>query len=159
MSDSLRPHGSYSPWNSPGQNTGVGSLSHLQGIFPIQGSNPDFPHCRWIFYQLSHKTSSRILECVAYPSPVVLPDPGLEPGSSALQMDSLPTELSGSPSHQERPCIFYMWKQIIYLLIFNINLLFMYLWQYCIFIAAYMLSLVAVSRGYSLVVAPGLYSE
>ena len=52
-----------------------------------------------------------------------------------------------------------MWKQIIYLLIFNINLLFMYLWQYCIFIAAYMLSLVAVSRGYSLVVAPGLYSE
>ena len=97
VSDSLRPHGSYSPWNSPGQNTGVGSLSHLQGIFPIQGSNPDFPHCRWIFYQLSHKTSSRILECVAYPSPVDLPDPGLEPGSSALQMDYLPTELSRKP--------------------------------------------------------------
>ena len=30
---SLRPHGLYSPWNSPGQNTGVGSLSLLQGIF------------------------------------------------------------------------------------------------------------------------------
>ena len=29
-----------SPWNSPGQNTGVGSLSPLQGIFPTQGSNP-----------------------------------------------------------------------------------------------------------------------
>ena len=29
-----------SPWNSPGQNTGVGSLSLLQGIFPTQGSNP-----------------------------------------------------------------------------------------------------------------------
>ena len=28
----------YSPWNSPGQNTGVGSLSLLQGIFPTQGS-------------------------------------------------------------------------------------------------------------------------
>ena len=40
MSDSLRPHGLYSLWNSPGQNTGVGSLSLLQGIFPIQGSNP-----------------------------------------------------------------------------------------------------------------------
>ena len=39
MSDSLRPHGLYSPWNSPGQNTGVGSLSLLQGIFPDQGSN------------------------------------------------------------------------------------------------------------------------
>ena len=33
MSDSLRPHGLYSPWNSPGQNTGVGSLSLLQGTF------------------------------------------------------------------------------------------------------------------------------
>ena len=27
-------------WNSPGQNTGVGSLSLLQGIFPTQGWNP-----------------------------------------------------------------------------------------------------------------------
>ena len=34
MSDSLRPQGLYSPWNSPGQNTGVGSLSLLQEIFP-----------------------------------------------------------------------------------------------------------------------------
>ena len=40
---------------SPGQNTGVGSLSLLQGIFPTQGSNPGLPHCRWIPYQLSHK--------------------------------------------------------------------------------------------------------
>ena len=40
MSDSLQPHGLYSPWNSPGQNTGVGGLSLLQRIFPTQGSNP-----------------------------------------------------------------------------------------------------------------------
>ena len=40
MSDSLQLHGLYSPWNSPGQNTGVGSLSLVQGIFPTQGSNP-----------------------------------------------------------------------------------------------------------------------
>ena len=46
-----------SPWSSPSQNTGVGSLSLLQGIFPTQGSNPGFPHCRWILYQLSHKGS------------------------------------------------------------------------------------------------------
>ena len=57
VSDSLQPHGLYSPWNSPGQNTGVGSLSLLQGIFPIQGSNPGLSHCRWILYQLSHKGS------------------------------------------------------------------------------------------------------
>ena len=55
MSNSLRPHGLYSPWNSPCQNTGVGSLSLLQGIFPIQGSNPGLPHCGQILYQLSHK--------------------------------------------------------------------------------------------------------
>ena len=56
MSDSLWPHGLHSPWNSPGQNTGVGSLSLLQGIFPTQGSNPGLVHCRQILYQLSHKT-------------------------------------------------------------------------------------------------------
>ena len=57
----------YSPWNSPGQNTGVGSLSLLQGIFPTQGSNPGLLHCRRILYQLSHNGSPRILEWVAYP--------------------------------------------------------------------------------------------
>ena len=55
VSNSLQPHGLYSPWNSPGQNTGVGSLSLLQAIFPTQGSNPGLPHCRRILYQLSHK--------------------------------------------------------------------------------------------------------
>ena len=57
VSDTLRPRGLYSPWNSPGQNTGVGSCSLLQGILPTQGSNPGLPHCRWILYQLSHKGS------------------------------------------------------------------------------------------------------
>ena len=54
----LLPHGLYSPWNSPGQNTGVGRLS---------------------------------------PSPGDLPNPGIEPGSLALQADSLPIDLSGKP--------------------------------------------------------------
>ena len=57
VSDSLQPHGLYSPWNSPGQNTAVGSLSLLQGIFPTQRLNPGLPHCRWILYQLSHPGS------------------------------------------------------------------------------------------------------
>ena len=55
MSDSLWPR-VYSPWNSPGQNTGVGSLSLFQGIFPTQGSNPGFLHCRRILYQLCHRS-------------------------------------------------------------------------------------------------------
>ena len=46
MSDSLQTHGLYSSWNSPGQNTGVGSCSLLQWIFPTQGSNPGLLHCR-----------------------------------------------------------------------------------------------------------------
>ena len=50
----------YSPWNSPGQNTGAGSLSLLQGSFPTQGSNPGIPHCRRILYQLSHRGSPLI---------------------------------------------------------------------------------------------------
>ena len=53
MSDPLQPHGLYSPWNSPSQNTRVGSLSRLQGN---------------------------------------LPNPGVEPRSPALQVDSLPAE-------------------------------------------------------------------
>ena len=57
LSDSLRPHGLYGPWNSPGQNTGVGSLSLFQWIFPTQGLNPGLLHCRRILYQLSHKGS------------------------------------------------------------------------------------------------------
>ena len=54
-SDSLQPHGLYSPCDSPGQNTGVGSLSLLWGIFPTQGWNPHLWHCRQILYQLSHQ--------------------------------------------------------------------------------------------------------
>ena len=57
MSDFLWLHGLYSPWNSPGQNTWVGSFSLLQGTYPIQGSNPGLLHCRRILYQLSHKGS------------------------------------------------------------------------------------------------------
>ena len=67
MSNSLWPHGLCSPWNSPGQNTGVDSLSLLQGIFPTRGRNSGFPHCHQIFYQLSYQGSPRILKWVAYP--------------------------------------------------------------------------------------------
>ena len=67
VSNSLQPHGLYSPWNSPGQNTGVGSLSLLHGIFPAQGSNPGLPHCGQILYQPSHQESPRMLEWVVNP--------------------------------------------------------------------------------------------
>ena len=53
----LWPHGLYSPWNSPGQNTGLGSLSLLQQIFQTQESNWGLLHCRWILYQLNYEGS------------------------------------------------------------------------------------------------------
>ena len=92
------------PWNSPGQNTGVGSHSLLQGIFLTQGSNPSLPHCRWIIYQLRHQESPRILEWVAYPFSSRSFQPRNRTGVSCIaaaaakslqscQADSLPTEL------------------------------------------------------------------
>ena len=56
VSDSLRL---YIPWNSPGQNSGVGRFSLLQGTFPTQGSNPGLSHSRQILYQLSHQGSPK----------------------------------------------------------------------------------------------------
>ena len=86
VSDSLQPHELYSPRNSPGQNTGVGSHSLLQGFFPTQGSNPGLPHGGQILYKRSHQGSPRILECEATsgmsswarPHPEVRPE-GREP--------------------------------------------------------------------------------
>ena len=62
VSNSLSPNGwkparLLCPWNSPGNNTGVGCHSLLQGIFPTQGLNPGFLHCRQILYCLSHQRS------------------------------------------------------------------------------------------------------
>ena len=63
MSDSLRPHGLYSPpgssvcEDSPGKNTGVCCHALLQEIFPTQESNPGLPHCRQILCHLSHQGS------------------------------------------------------------------------------------------------------
>ena len=65
ISDSLWPPGLqptrvFSPWDVPGKNTGVGCHFLLQGIFPIQGSNPGLPYCRSpsLLYHLSHQRST-----------------------------------------------------------------------------------------------------
>ena len=99
-SDSLWPHGLYSPWSSLGQNTEVSSLSLLQGIFPTHRSNPGLLYCRRILCQLIHKGSPRILEWLAYAFSRGSSQSRIEPGSPALRVDSLPTELWGKPS----PC-------------------------------------------------------
>ena len=77
----------YTVWNSPGHNTGVGSHSLLQGIFPTEGSNPGLPHCRWILYQLSHKGSPYNLKFIPFghPSPIFFHSPSLTTPSLNLQ--------------------------------------------------------------------------
>ena len=111
------PPGSSIHADSPlqGKNTGVGFHTLLQGIFPTQGSNPVLPCGRQILYHLSHQGSPWILKWIAYafivlgillaeywsgqpfPSPTDLPNPGIEPRSPALQVDSLPAEPAGKP--------------------------------------------------------------
>ena len=97
----LRQDRRYSSWNFPGQNTGVGSLSLLQGIFPIQELNPGLPHCRQIVFQLSHKRESQ--ECQSgqpIPSSSGSSRPRNLTGVSCIAGRCLPTDLSGKPSRR-----------------------------------------------------------
>ena len=113
MSNSLQSHRLYSPWNSPGQNTGVDSLSLLPGIFPTQGLNPGLPHCWQILYQLSHKGSPRILEWVAYPFSSGSSRPRDQTGVF-LHCRQIPYQLSyeGSPDWINKIC--YIQTQILF---------------------------------------------
>ena len=118
-SDSLRPQGLHSPWNSPGQNTGVSSHSILQGIVLTQGSNPGLPHCRRILYQLSHKGSPRILEWVACPFSSLFSQPRNWTGVSCIGsrfFTSWATReaLSGAKTHHQM-------EEINYLMIMNMQ--------------------------------------
>ena len=72
MSDSLRPHGLYSPWNSPRQITGVGISSLLQRIFPTQESNRGLLQvdCRWILHQLRYQGSPEVKVKVSQLCPI-----------------------------------------------------------------------------------------
>ena len=105
VSNTLWPYDLYSPWNSPGQNTGVGSLSLLQGIFPTQGSTPGLLHCRRIFYQVSHQGSPRIRDRVAYSFSSKSSRPRNQTGVSCTAggfvKNSLPAELPGN-RHETR---------------------------------------------------------
>ena len=92
IDDSLL-HGLYSLWNSPGQNAEVGSRSLLHGIFLTQGSNPGFPHCRWILYQLSYQGSpGPLIACMRRHS---VPWSKKELGRSPLSMKSRVGSTSG----------------------------------------------------------------
>ena len=100
MSDFLRPHELYSPWNSPGQNTGVGSLSFLQWILPTQESNQGHLHCRWILYQLRYKGQEYTTKSVSQFSCSVMSD---SLRSHGLQHARLPCP-SPTPGAYSKSC-------------------------------------------------------
>ena len=67
----------------------------------LQGSNPGLPHCRWILYHLSYREARQYWSGYPVPSPWDLPNPGIEPESPALQVDSLPADLTRE-AHKKR---------------------------------------------------------
>ena len=91
------PPGSSVHGGSPGKNTGLGCCALLQGIFPTQGSTPGLPHRRQIVYVWATREAQEYWMGWSIHSPGDLPNPGIEPGSPALQVDSLPAQLPGKP--------------------------------------------------------------
>ena len=100
--NSLWSQGLYSPWNSPGQNTRVGSHSLLQGIFPSQGSNPDLPRCGQILYQLSHQGSQNNLQPSGFH---LFPIRAMWPVLGHDLPGALPTEFSLGPVGASLWCV------------------------------------------------------
>ena len=75
----------------------MGSCSLLQGIFPTQGSNPGLLNCKWNLYHLRHQGSPRKVGWFTYTFSRDLSNPGIAPGSPALQADCLSSELPRKP--------------------------------------------------------------
>ena len=94
------------PSKPPGKpkNTGVGTLSLLQGIFPTQRSNLGLPHCGRFFTSWATREAQEYWSGYPIPFPADLPDLGIKLGSPALQADSLPTELLGKPINIPGQC-------------------------------------------------------
>ena len=79
-----KSHGLYSPWNSPGQNTGLGSFSLLQGIFPTHGLNP-FSHIAGGFFtSWTTRETQGYWSGYRFPFPGDLPYPGMESRLSCI---------------------------------------------------------------------------
>ena len=108
QSDSMWLHGLYSPWNSPGWNTGEGNLSLFRGIFPTQGLNQGLPHCSGLFtswatrealacwFGLVLSPSSRLGKVLAHP-PQWGPD--MVGGAAVCSLGSLGGFLRLHPFH------------------------------------------------------------
>ena len=111
VSDSLWPHGLQPtrllcPWISQARILEWVAMPASRGSSqPRVITNPGLPYRRRILYCLSHQGTPKILEWVAYPFSRDLPNPGIKPGSPALQADSLSAELPATPCMYMCVCI------------------------------------------------------
>ena len=97
LSDSLWPHGLYSPCNSPGQNTGVIAFLFSRGSSQPRDQSQVSCIAGGFFTSWATREAQEYWSGCPIPSPADLPEPGTKLGSPALQADSVPTELSGNP--------------------------------------------------------------
>ena len=102
-----------SPWNSPGQNTGVGSLSLLQGIFQTEGQNPGLLRCPQILYQLSHQGSNTLWENRNTQESVRTPVANNPTYSVYLQLLTWPETLFLFSVLSLEPAICSLWETLI----------------------------------------------
>ena len=102
-SNSLQPHGLYRPWNSPGQNTGVGSCSLLQGSSQPKDQTQVSRIAGGFFTSWATREAQEYQSGEPIPSPGDLPNLGIESRSPTWQADSLPAEPQGKPKIQEYP--------------------------------------------------------
>ena len=94
------PPGSFVYGDSPGKNTGVGCHALLQGIFPSQGWNPVSRTAGGFFMGGATREAQEHWSGWPIPFPGEFPNPGIEPGSLALQVDALPAKLPENPPFQ-----------------------------------------------------------
>ena len=98
------------PWDSPGKNTGMGCHSLSRESSRPRDQNQVSCIAGRFFIIWATREAQDYWSVLPCPLPEDLPDPGIEPGSPALQADSLPTELSRKPVKKKRLLliIFYL---------------------------------------------------
>ena len=97
LSDTLRPHGLHSPWNSPGQSTGVGTLSFSKGSSQPRDPAQVSSISGGFFTRWATREAQEYWSGWPILSPADHPNPRIEPRSPALQVDSLLAEIPGKP--------------------------------------------------------------
>ena len=105
VSDPLWPHGLYSPWNYPGQNTGVGNHSLLQESSQPRDRTQVSCITGRFFTSWATRKAQEYWSGWPAPSPVALPDPGIKLESMVLQADSSSAVLTAK-SKAERYVLF-----------------------------------------------------